>query len=331
MIKLLITVITSANIIGGIIGFPFISYEPASDGCERMGWFPNDFGLKDHSIFLYAGYYYLVSNFIPGESKFAYARSADLCTWEDLGPILDTRTPDSWDEIAVWAPYVWQENGIYYMIYTGVAKNVTQSIMLATSKDPSDPESWQTHGMVFQPSHIGMVWEAGNWADGRDPMIIKFANTYYLYYTGLDIDGGIVGMATATSPFGPWVDWGTVITPLSNNAMAESATIVYFEGSFYLFYHDTSQGEVYRIGGSQAGPWGPAIGFKPGWAHEVWQASNDQWYTSYLQDYSVTISPVTWDDFFSPAKPTIGSKVYHMLLPTVLQLDKDPISGLLAK
>jgi hypothetical protein len=31
---------------------------------------------------------------------------------------------------------------------------------------------------------------------------------------------------------------------------------------------------------------------------------------------------VTWDDFFSPTKPTIGAEVYHLLLPAVLQLDK---------
>ncbi len=307
-----------------LIGFAFPQIETAPIGCDRIGWFPKDFGLKDHSVFWYDGYYYMVSNYLPDERKFAYARSMDLCNWEDLGPILDTRPPNSWEELAIWAPYVWQENGIYYLIYTGVSKGVTQSIMLATSTNPSDPESWQSHGMVFQPSHNGRVWEPGKWADCRDPTVVKIDNTYFLYYTGLDIDGGIVGMATATSPFGPWVDWGAIIPPLSDFAMAESATIVRFDQSFYLFYHDTSQGEVYRIGGSQAGPWEPVMGFIPGWAHELWQTSSGQWYTSFLQDYTVTISPITWDEYFSPAKPTIGSSVYHMVLPLVQQQDIVP-------
>ncbi len=319
MINLLITVITIANISGLILGFQFNQQVPAPGECERMGWYPDDFGLKDHTIFLHAGYYYLISNFVPNERKFAYARSADLCNWEDLGPILDTRTPNTGDEYAIWAPYVWKENGIYYMVYTGVTQEMTQSIILATSIDPSDPDSWLTHGIVFQPSHVGMVWEPGTWANCRDPMVVKFSNTYYLYYSGLDYDGGIVGMATATSPFGPWTDWGSVIAPLSKGAMAESATVVSYGDHFYLFYHDTSQGEIYRIGGSQAGPWRPASGFKPGWAHEVWQDSKDQWYISYLQDYAVIISAMTWDDYFYPAKPIIGSYVYHMLLPTMMR------------
>ena len=51
--------------------------------CEHPGWFPEDFGLKDHTVFWYAGYYYLMSNYINPETKFAYARSTDFCTWEE--------------------------------------------------------------------------------------------------------------------------------------------------------------------------------------------------------------------------------------------------------
>lgn len=292
---------------------------PASGECDRMGWFPADIGLKDHSIFWSEGFYYLVSISLPDEKNFAYARSIDLCHWEDLGPILDKRPPGSWEEFAIWAPYVWQENGDYYLFYTGVSRGVTQSIMLAISSDPSNPDSWEPQGMIFQPSHVGMVWEPGNWADCRDPTVIKVEEVYFLYYTGLDIDGGIVGMATAKTPFGPWVDWGAIIRPLPDNRMAESATIARFDQSYYLFYSDTNHGEVYRIGGSQAGPWEPPVGFNPGWAHEVWKNASDQWYTSYLQDYSVTISPITWDEFFSPAKPIIGTYAYHVVLPVIQQ------------
>lgn len=48
--------------------------------------------LKDHTLFTYQGYYYIVSIKIDlpirddrGEYTFAYARTKDLCTWEDLG------------------------------------------------------------------------------------------------------------------------------------------------------------------------------------------------------------------------------------------------------
>ncbi len=60
--------------------------QPAA--CARLGWFPTTFGLKDHTIFLVAGTYYLASIWLaPGhnEEQFAYARSTDLCHWEDAG------------------------------------------------------------------------------------------------------------------------------------------------------------------------------------------------------------------------------------------------------
>ena len=127
--------------------------------CEKKGWFPSNFGLKDHHVFIHDGYYYLISIFVPQETtnpllqdRFAYARSLDLCSWEDLTPVLPDRTPGSWDEAAVWAPNVYQENGTYYLYYTGVTNDLTQSILLVTTSDPSDPESWTKQDMVFQPN-----------------------------------------------------------------------------------------------------------------------------------------------------------------------------------
>lgn len=286
--------------------------------CERMGWYPTDFGLKDHSVFWYDGYYYLVANYIPNEDKFAYGRSQNLCEWEELSPVLAERIPGTKDESAVWAPFVWEEDEIFYMIYTGVSRGITQSIMLATSVDPSEPDLWQPHGMVFQPNHEGMIYQPGGWADCRDPIILKVEDIYYLFYTGLDVGGGIVGLATAKSPFGPWKDWGSIITPLQDNGMAESPVVVRFDGFFYLFYNDTSQGEVYRVGGSQSGPWAPPQKFIPGWAHELWRSPDGQWHTSYLTDYFVTVSLLTWDKHFYPAHPFIGSDVFHVLIPAVM-------------
>jgi predicted GH43/DUF377 family glycosyl hydrolase len=317
--KVLVALLIGLFLLTGVYGVTPAREGVAQNGCDRMGWFPTDFGLKDHSVFWYDGYYYLVSNNIPDESKFAYGRSSDLCDWEDLGPILTERIPGTEDEAAVWAPFVWEEDGVFYMTYTGVSKGITQSIMLAISIDPSNPDSWQPHGLIFQPNHSGMVYQPGSWADCRDPMVLKIEEMYYLFYTGLDIGGGIVGMATAKSPFGLWQDWGSIIPPLPDNAMAESAIVVRFDENYYLFYHDTSLGEVYRIGASQSGPWGSAQTFIPGWAHELWRAPGGQWHTSYLLDYSVTISPLTWDQHFYPARPFIGSSVYHTLIPAVMR------------
>lgn len=286
--------------------------------CQRPGWFPTTFGLKDHSVFWYNGFYYLISIHESPNDRFVYGRSSDLCTWEELAPVLPQRTPGAWDEAAMWAPFVYEENGVYYLYYTGVTYAIAQSIMLATSTDPADPASWQTQGVVFQPTHPGKVWGGFNtWSDCRDPTMLKIRSIYYLYYTGLDQAGGIVGVATASSPLGPWYDWGAILT--LSNGMAESSTLAAHGSSYYLFYHDTSQSSHFRIGPGPTGPWTEAYGFAPGWAHEVWQGQDGYEYTSFLTDYSVTISRLIWDTFYNPPRPFIGENVYHLMIPLIIR------------
>jgi beta-xylosidase len=288
------------------------------------GWSPTDFGLKDHHIFWHDGYYYLVSIYVPpddnspfAQDRFVYARSEDLCEWEDLSPILSTRIPNTLDEQAIWAPFVYYENGIYYLYYTGVTEDVTQSILLVTSNDPSDPSSWQPQEMVFQPDHPGMVWEEGRWADCRDPAVVKIEDIYYLFYTGRDTEGAIIGAATADKPTGPWEDQGSILDP-KINVMLESPTLVRFGNFFYLFYNLSRVGEQYRIGESPTGPWGEPIPFQPGWAHEIWQNPDNKWFTSYLTDYSVTIRPLSWDIHNDLPHPIINTNEIKIFFPLVL-------------
>jgi hypothetical protein len=76
-------------------------------------------------------------------------------------------------------------------------------------------------------------------------------------------------------------------------------------------------GEYYRIGASPEGPWQDPADLQPGWAHEIWQGTSGEWFISYLTDYTITISALTWDTFFEPAHPIIGDAVYHQLLPLI--------------
>jgi beta-xylosidase len=300
-------------------GIFFRSGEFRAEGatCDQLGWFPDTFGVKDHSIFYYSGFYYGIANYLPGEKVFAYARSKNLCEWEELAPVLANRKNDKWDQRGIWSPFVLEDGGRYYLYFTGVSEEFTQSIILASTEDPSAPESWEVNGLIFQPNHPGMLWEEGVWADCRDPMVIRIGEVYHLYYTGADESGGIVGMATSNSPTGPWTDWGGIIKPLPGGGLPESPLLTVFDGRYYLFYNDTGQGEVMSIGGSQAGPWSVARRFSPGWAHEIWRDQSGSWMTSYLTDYSITISPLTWDDFFSPPQPFIGTEIYHQVLPAI--------------
>ena len=297
---------------------PSVAAAPLDLPCENPGWFPEDFGVKDHSIFWYDGYYYATGNYLPYEKKFAYARSLDLCTWEVLDPILDERIPGTWDELAVWAPYVYVEDGIYYLYYAGVTKVFTQSILLATSTDPANPESWVREELLFQPNHTDSKWNDTGWADCRDPMVIKINGVYHLYYTAADEEGGIIGLATAATPRGEWTDWGKIIPPIPTT-MPESPTLYKHDHFYYLFYHPSGQGEVYRIGASPTGPWLEPESLIPGWAHEVWEAQDGITYTSYLTSYAITISPLSWNPYSYPPQPFIGTQIYRIVLPIIFQ------------
>jgi hypothetical protein len=285
-----------------------------STGCEPMGWFPSDFGMKDHTVFIFDGFYYIAAIRRPAEYIFAYGRSADLCNWEDLGTVIDRRTLGEWDGWAIWAPFVLEDNGVFYMYYTGVTQDFTQSIMLATTSNPADPDSWQRQGMVFQPDHDGMLWQAGSWADCRDATVYKEGDTYYMYYTGSDIDGPIVGLATSVSPHGPWFDWGMTLTLPQSGGMAESPTIVRHAGFYYLLYFNTNNKEEYRIGPSPAGPWSDAFPLT-GWANEVWVGQDGLDYTSYIHGYKIAIERYLWNDYYSPPGLFVGATIHRHFLP----------------
>lgn len=123
------------------------------------------------------------------------------------------------------------------MFYTGVNHAIAQSIMLATSTNPADPHSWVKHGVVFRPNHTGMVYGGADvWSDARDPMVIRHNNTYFLYYTGRDVTGGIVGVAMADSLMGPWRDLGAVLRT-SAAVLPESPFVLAYDGVFYLYYN----------------------------------------------------------------------------------------------
>jgi hypothetical protein len=193
--------------------------------------------------------------------------------------------------------------------------------MLATSTEPENPDSWQRHGMIFQPAHDGMIWPGkGEWSDCRDPTVQQWGSLYYLYYTGKDEAGGIVGLATSKAPEGPWQDWGAILTV--PHTMLESPMVVRRNGWYYLIYNRTDgTGEEMRLGPTPAGPWSNPRPLRPGWAHEIWKTPTGDWMTSYLTTYQVSIQPLTWDDAFSPPWPFIGAQVFHTWLPFVTYVE----------
>jgi sucrose-6-phosphate hydrolase SacC (GH32 family) len=272
-------------------------------------WAPLGIGLKDHTIFYTSGYYYLASNNLQKdhwEDRFVYARSENLLDWEYLGSILTERHPGWWDEAAIWAPHVVEENNTCHMYYTGVTSGITQSILHATSTDPTQLDSWNIEPQVFQPSHENMIWEGSNqWSDCRDPAILKVMDTYYLYYTGLDSTGGIVGLATSNSIYGPWTDTGAIY--IEPNTILESPFVFEHDNNYFLTTNNVKLRRAQiHISETPIGPWSAPLIIFPGWAHEFFEVDGAI-FTSYLTSYSITIDNLCWPRRTAPF-PTIGDQ-----------------------
>ncbi|NJN65825.1 MAG: family 43 glycosylhydrolase [Chloroflexaceae bacterium] len=302
-------------------------------------WSPPDpdTRVKDHTLFAYQDAFYLVTmveTTKPGgqggqnesderDSKMlAGARTEDFCTWEYLGVVLSLGDTGEADEAALWAPYVVQESETTYLFYTGVNRHLSQSIMLATSTDPGDPQNWVRRGVVFRPHHDGMIYAGTeSWSDARDPMVLSYQGRYYLYYTGRDVDGGIVGVAMAETLDGPWQDLGAVLrTP--HDIMPESPFVVEAHGFFYLFYNAAHIGERWQWGPSPFGPWQPPpTEEETGWAYDF-LFTGVTWLASYVigDGQRIGFAPVSWDTSCTPPRPLAPQEVAQkVFLPMIVR------------
>ena len=91
------------------------------------------------------------------ERDIGHAVSTDLVTWTQLDSVLPIR-PDNWDNFHVWSPSLLQNDGTWYMFYTGVTAvpgpgsgSELQRIGVATS---TDLFSWQRYD---QPAYSGTM------------------------------------------------------------------------------------------------------------------------------------------------------------------------------
>jgi hypothetical protein len=181
------------------------------------------------------------------------------------------------------------------MFYTGVnipaAGQWNQRILVASTTTPHIASSWVRNTDMqflvegqsqtwFRPSHEGAVWNPDGWADCRDPMVMKHDGTWYMFYSGADVSGGICGVATAPDVLGPWTDQGAVLRVTSG--IPESCFIIPApDGSWIMtLNHATTDENLKGIKSARGGALVPVNGQPPfgdlrlladtmnGWAHE---------------------------------------------------------------
>jgi hypothetical protein len=190
------------------------------------GYAPPGGYVKDFSVIKHDGRYHLFH--IDGrgaerctesgnEISFGHASTADLQHWiRHRMPIAVGDKP--WDNEHVWAPFVTEWKGRFYMFYMASGRN-SDGVLASASSD--DLETW-----TKDPEPIRT-------AEGRDPFVRIDGDTIYLYYTRTH--GGI-GVVTSKD----MKNWSKSETVYLNSARtpAESCSVHRLGDRWALWFND---------------------------------------------------------------------------------------------
>lgn len=172
------------------------------------------------------------------EKTFAHATAPSLQgPWTKKPPALVANP--SYGETLLWAPYVLQEGGTYYMFYCGGGSDRTRfQIQLATSTNLVD---WKREAApLFKDGY-----------DARDPMVLRVGNEWVMYYTANNpaVEGNHVVAYRTSTDLKNWGEKKIAFTDPSFGTFAgptESPFVVQRGSDYYLFigpreaYSDTA-------------------------------------------------------------------------------------------
>ena len=135
------------------------------------------------------GVWKMYSSFDEDRRDIALSTSNDGLNWERYGVVLRKGERGEWDSLNTWAPVVWKEEGIYYMLHpasgpTGIRMG------LATSEDGinwtkyDDPLTTEQPFAQSDPVFNDPVWATD---DTESPCfsMVKEGDTYYVMYDTL--------------------------------------------------------------------------------------------------------------------------------------------------
>ena len=151
-------------------------------------------GVAQPKIFFQNNIYkmYFTAQGSPYSGYIGLAQSVDGINWNRpvSGPVLSPGQYGSWDETAVSAATVIEEENGYKMYYHGWSNpDGPWHIGLATS---SDGTNWVKHANPVMYAGTGWEFQLG------PSCVIKKDNTFYLYYLGRNLPIVKVGLATST-------------------------------------------------------------------------------------------------------------------------------------
>jgi hypothetical protein len=220
--------------------------------------------------------------------NFGHAVSRDLKNWDIQQPVLQCPAT-GWDVYQVWAPYILERKGVYYMFYAGVNKNVSQAICLATSSDLYNWKRYEKNPVIT--AGTWGLWDSSRWSDCRDPVVLQDGDNYYCYYTAVrkNTENGqsesCLGISSSKDLF-HWKDQGFIRLEQSLATPPESPFVLNHNGTYYLFYTNYKYGTVYLTSRDPVEGWTELSADKMVLmgsisASEIY-GDNGKWYMSYI-------------------------------------------------
>ena len=174
-------------------------------------------------------------------------------TYEDVAPFV---------YYPKWGPYnvhdpVIRKFGDYYYCYStdvGYGISVRPGIQVRKSKDLVE---WIYVGWVFDniPSQGSSFIQQRSGTPNNSlwaPSVLKVGSEYRLYYSLASNVGrlSVIGLATASSPEGPWTEKGLVVTSLNDNSIQTNAidpsVLVTPSGEHWMYYGSAWDG-IYAL------------------------------------------------------------------------------------
>jgi arabinan endo-1,5-alpha-L-arabinosidase len=181
----------------------------------------------------------------------------DLNSIEDTyADVADFTYYSKWGPYNVHDPSIKKFGDYYYCYSTDVAYGATirPGIQVRKSKDLVQ---WQFTGWVFPSIPVmgaayiaskGGTPNTGLWA----PYVLKTTTEYRLYFSLSSSTArlSVIGLATATSPDGPWTEKGLVVTSANDNTIQTNAidptVLTTAAGDEYLYYGSAWDG-IYML------------------------------------------------------------------------------------
>ncbi len=177
-----------------------------------------------------------------------HAVSDDFIHWELLGPALEVSN-DPFEAGAVWAPDVFrsEENGLYWMAYTGVETQYVQRIAMAWSRDLDTWYKTRLNPVLAPDPSLFNTSANGGF---RDPFVYFRDGQWHMLNTARAVANNQGVIAHATSP--DQQNWGDQSIFFDNDGqnpgnVLESVQYHVIDGYHHLFFLEFSVDGISHI------------------------------------------------------------------------------------